>query len=87
MAVYAPMPNRNMETELWRKKKEWLYFFARQRGNTVGWRLKNCPPSALHWGIGRGYIVKGSGQRYEIRIKAATVLHSSFFCTVSKGCC
>ena len=41
-----------------------------------------CSP---RWGIGRGYIVRGGGQRYVIRIKAATVLHSSFFCKVSKG--
>ena len=35
---------RNMETELWRRKKEWLCYFARQRGNTVGSSLKNlCP--------------------------------------------
>ena len=30
-----------------------------------------CPP---HWGIGRGYTVWGSGQRYVVRIKAATSL-------------
>ena len=40
-ALCAPMPNRNTETELWRRRKEWLYYFARQRGNTVGYRLKN----------------------------------------------
>ena len=38
------MPNRNMETELWRRRKEWFYYFARQRGNRVGWHLKNCVP-------------------------------------------
>ena len=36
LALCVPMPNRNTEAELWRRKKEWLYFFARQRGNTVG---------------------------------------------------
>ena len=41
-----------------------------------------CTP---HWGIGIGYIVSGSAQRYVIKIKAVTVLHSSFFCKVSKG--
>ena len=36
LSLCAPMLNRNTETELWKRKKEWLYFFARQRGNTVG---------------------------------------------------
>ena len=36
LALCAPMPNRNTETELWRRNKEWLYFFVRQRGNIVG---------------------------------------------------
>ena len=30
LALCAPMPSRNRETELWRRKKEWLYFFARK---------------------------------------------------------
>ena len=51
-----------------------------QHGRLVPQEL--CPP---HWGIGRGYIVRGSGQRYVIGVKAVTVLHSSFFCKVSKG--
>ena len=36
LALCALIMNRNMETESWRGRKEWLYFFARQRGNTVG---------------------------------------------------
>ena len=24
--------------------KEWLYFFARQRRNIIGWLLENCTP-------------------------------------------
>ena len=36
LALCAPMLNRSTETELWRRRKEWLYYFARQRGNTVG---------------------------------------------------
>ena len=32
--------------------------------------------------VGRDYIIQ---QEYAIRIKALTVLHSSFFCKVSKG--
>ena len=35
---------------------------------------RTVPP---HWGIGRGYIGRGSGHRYVIRIRAVTVLHSS----------
>ena len=29
LALFAPVPNRNMETQLWRRKKEWLYYFAK----------------------------------------------------------
>ena len=41
LALCAPLPNRNTGTELWRRK-EWLHFFARQKGNTVGENLKTC---------------------------------------------
>ena len=34
-ALCVPMPDRNMETELWRRKKQWFYFFVRQRGSTA----------------------------------------------------
>ena len=40
-----------------------------------------CPPP---WGIGRSYTVRTRDQRYMIRIKAVTVLHS-FFDKVSQG--
>ena len=36
LTLCALLLNRKMKTELWRIKKEWLYFFARQRGNRVG---------------------------------------------------
>ena len=37
-----------IQRELWRRKKEWLYYFARQRGNTIGEQLKNCfSPSSV----------------------------------------
>ena len=36
LTLYALLLNRKMETELWRRKKEWLYVFFRQRGNRVG---------------------------------------------------
>ena len=36
LALFASVPKRNTETELWKRRKEWLYYFARQRGNTVG---------------------------------------------------
>ena len=73
LALCAPVPNRNTETELWKRKKKWLYYFARQRGNIVGQCLKNCasPP----WCVGKGYIVR---QEYTIKSKAITVLYSSF---------
>ena len=31
----VPMPNRNMETELWRRKKQSFHFLVRQRGSTA----------------------------------------------------
>ena len=36
LTLYALLLNRKMETELWRRKKKWLYVFVRQRGNRVG---------------------------------------------------
>ena len=36
LAICALMPNKNKELELWRRRKEWFYFFARQRGTAVG---------------------------------------------------
>ena len=54
-ALCAPMPNRNTETELWRRKKEWLYYFAKQReNNRLAPRKLTSPP----WWVGKGYIVR-----------------------------
>ena len=52
-------------------KERLALFFAGQRGNMVSFVV-----------VGRDYIIQ---QEYAIRIKALTVLHSSFFCKVSKG--
>ena len=30
LALCAPIQNRNRDTELWRRKKEWFYFFTRK---------------------------------------------------------
>ena len=52
------MPNRNIEAELRRRRKEWLDYFARQGGNTVSrlapQELFRSSPHLL-----RGYIVWG----------------------------
>ena len=53
------MLNRNTETELWRRKKEWLYFFAKTEHSSLGPQELCRPP----WGMGRALIVR---QRYMI---------------------
>ena len=68
MALCAPMPNRNIDTELWRRKKEWLYCFTKAKGEH-----SRIGPQALclhPWWVGKDYIVR---QEYVIRIKALVV--------------
>ena len=36
--------------ESWRRKIEGLHYFARQRGNAAGLRLKNCAPCPVSRG-------------------------------------
>ena len=77
LALCAPMSNRNMETELWRRRKEWFYYFARQRGNTVGFHLKNFVPLLGGW----ERLYRQTGVRD--KDQGNNSLHP--FCKVSKG--
>ena len=65
------MPNKNIETELLRRRKEWLYYFAWQKGILRLGPQELCPSP---WWVKRGYIVR---QVYVIRINAVTVFISS----------
>ena len=68
--------------QFWRGKKGWLILCQAKGGTQQASSSRSVPPP---WGTGRGLIVGARGQGYAIRIKAVTVLHSSFFCRVSKG--
>ena len=54
LPLCAPMPKRNMETQLWRRKSSFITLPG--KGGTVGWHLRNCAP--LPWWVKRGDIVR-----------------------------
>ena len=66
------MPNRNTETVWWRRKKEWLYCFAKAKGehSRIAPQALCLPP----WWVGKDYILR---QEYIVRIKAVVVLVQS----------
>ena len=64
------MPNRNTETERRKRKKEWLYHFARQRRNMVTLRLKNFATFPV--------------RREKLHSQAGVSVLCSFFCSFKR---
>ena len=83
LTLCAPMPKKYGDRVMEKKEKKRVALFLcqakREHSRLVPQEL--CPPP---WWVGSGYVVR---QGYDIRIKAATLLHS-FFCKFSKewGC-
>lgn len=67
---YSPVLNRNMETELWRNRKEQLHYFAWQKRPQQGNTLKTVPKLVLEF--------QGGKIGLQIWYGANVVLRSSF---------
>ena len=75
MALCAPVLNRNMETEL--QRKEWLHYFARQRGTQEASASRPVPLAPLPLVI-RERLHRQAGICDKDR---GSHRHHSFFCS------